>query len=115
MSLHNLKVNSIYPQSFIPIGPRVSEILQITPKMNAILVCLIASSNINDKILDPEEKEALLKSLEKQRKKKKKKEKANKLKLKEEIKKELEKTKIKKEVKIEPEVDIKPEIDSDSE
>lgn len=64
--------------------------------------------------LDPEEKEALLKSLEKQRKKKKKKEKANKLKLKEEIKKELEKTKIKKEVKIEPEVDIKPEIDSDS-
>ena len=69
----------------------------------------------NDLILDPEEKEALLKSLEKQRKKKKKKEKANKLKLKEEIKKELEKTKIKKEVKVEPEIDLKPEIDSDSE
>ena len=37
MSLHNLKVNSIYPQSFIPIGPRVSEIILPTPKMNAIL------------------------------------------------------------------------------
>ena len=37
MTMHNLKVNSIHPQSFIPIGPRVSEIMGNTPKMNAIL------------------------------------------------------------------------------
>ena len=37
-TLHNPKVNSIHPQSFIQIGSRVSEILQPTPKMNAILI-----------------------------------------------------------------------------
>ena len=37
MTLLNLRVNSIEPQSFIQIGPRVSEILQPTPKMNAVL------------------------------------------------------------------------------
>ena len=37
-TLHNLKVNSIHPESFISIGPRVSEILQLPPKMNAILI-----------------------------------------------------------------------------
>ena len=37
MTLLNLRVNSIDPQSFIQIGPRVSEILQPTPKMNAVL------------------------------------------------------------------------------
>ena len=38
MTLHNLRVTSIQPQSFIQIGPRVSEILQVPPKLNAILV-----------------------------------------------------------------------------
>ena len=38
MTLHNFRVNSIYPQSVIPIGSRVSEILEVPPKMNAILV-----------------------------------------------------------------------------
>ena len=38
MTLHNLTVNSINPQSFIQIGPRVSEIMQVPPKMDAILV-----------------------------------------------------------------------------
>ena len=38
MTLHNNRVNSIHPQSFIQIGPRVSEIIQPTPKMNAILM-----------------------------------------------------------------------------
>ena len=36
MTMHSFRVNSIYPQSFIRIGPRVSEIIQPTPKMNAI-------------------------------------------------------------------------------
>ena len=36
-TLHNPKVNSLHPQSLIQIGSRVSEILQPTPKMNAIL------------------------------------------------------------------------------
>ena len=37
MPLHSFRVNSIYPQSFIQIGLMVSEILRITPKMDAIL------------------------------------------------------------------------------
>ena len=37
MTLHNVRVNSIYSQSFIQIGPLVSEILRCTPKMNPIL------------------------------------------------------------------------------
>ena len=36
MTLHNVRVNSICPQSFIQIDPLVSEILGNTPKMNAI-------------------------------------------------------------------------------
>ena len=35
-TVHGFRVNSIHPKNFIQIGPRVSEILQITPKMNAI-------------------------------------------------------------------------------
>ena len=38
MTLHNVRVNSIYPQSFIQIGPLVSEILSCTRKMNPISV-----------------------------------------------------------------------------
>jgi len=38
MTLHNVRVNSIYSQSFIQIGPLVSEILRCTPKMNPILL-----------------------------------------------------------------------------
>jgi len=38
MTMHNFRVNSINPQSFIQIGILVSEILGNTPKMNAILV-----------------------------------------------------------------------------
>ena len=41
MTLHNIKLNSIYPQSFIQIGPRVSEILKVSPKMNAILTIAV--------------------------------------------------------------------------
>ena len=37
MTMHNFRVNSIHPQSFIQIGILVSEILGNTPKMNAIL------------------------------------------------------------------------------
>jgi len=37
MTMHNFRVNSINPQSFIQIGILVSEILGNTPKMNAIL------------------------------------------------------------------------------
>ena len=36
MTMHNLMVNSIHPQSFIQIGMLVSEILGNTPKMNTI-------------------------------------------------------------------------------
>ena len=36
MTMHSFRVNSIYPQSFIQIGPRVSEITLPTPKMNAV-------------------------------------------------------------------------------
>ena len=46
------------------------------------------------KTLDPAEKEALLKSLEKQRKKKKKRDKAEKAKLKEELKMEIAKARV---------------------
>ena len=38
MTMHSFRVNSIHPQSFIPIGLLVSEILGNTPKMNAILL-----------------------------------------------------------------------------
>ena len=41
MTMHSFRVNSIYPQSFIQIGPRVSEIIQPTPKMNAIIVWVL--------------------------------------------------------------------------
>ena len=37
-TLHNPKVNSLHPQSFIQIGPRVSEIFVPTSKMNAIWI-----------------------------------------------------------------------------
>ena len=37
-TVHGFRVNSIHPKNFIQIGPRMSEILQITPKMNAILI-----------------------------------------------------------------------------
>ena len=37
MTMHGFRVNSIHSQSFIPIGPLVSEIIGNTPKMNAIL------------------------------------------------------------------------------
>jgi len=37
MTMHSFRVNSIHSQSFIQIGPRVFEIIQPTPKMNAIL------------------------------------------------------------------------------
>ena len=60
------------------------------------------------KTLDPAEKALLLKTLEKQRKKKKKKEKAEKAKLKEEIKKEIERTTIKKEEIEMPEIKLEP-------
>ena len=36
MTLHNVRVNSIHPQSFIQIGPLVSEILRCTPKMSSL-------------------------------------------------------------------------------
>lgn len=68
------------------------------------------------KTLDPAEKALLLKTLEKQRKKKKKKEKAEKAKLKEEIKKEIERTTIKKEDIEMPEIKLEPpESESDDE
>ena len=45
MTLHNFRVNSIHPQSFIQIGRRVSEILKVPPKMNAILEsCLLIAT-----------------------------------------------------------------------
>ena len=54
MTLHNIKLNSIYPQSFIQIGPRVSEILKVSPKMNAILVIELKNSARSElKLLAP--------------------------------------------------------------
>ena len=38
MTLHSFRVNSIYPKNFIQIGLMVSEILRLTPKMDAILI-----------------------------------------------------------------------------
>jgi len=67
------------------------------------------------KTLDPAEKEALLKSLEKQRKKKKKRDKAEKAKLKEELKMEIAKATMPK-LEAKPDIDIKQEqADSDME
>ena len=60
------------------------------------------------KTLDPAEKEALLKSLEKQRKKKKKRDKAEKAKLKEELKLEIAKATMPK-LEAKPDIDIKQE------
>ena len=60
------------------------------------------------KTLDPAEKEALLKSLEKQRKKKKKRDKAEKAKLKEELKMEIAKATMPK-LEAKPDIDIKQE------
>ena len=34
--MHSFRVDSMYPQNFIQIDPRVSEILAVTSKMNAI-------------------------------------------------------------------------------
>ena len=60
MTLHNIRLNSIYSQSFIQIDLRVSEILKVSPKMNAISADFFSDFSFFETILWPDETDLLV-------------------------------------------------------